>query len=275
MWLFTKIGFFSAVQKTGTDELTIRARVYEDLERLREQYLPDLSPTIGHAGTDYPWRATVAHSKFAAALGRIALDVDYGNFKNEVAKSQGKDRAARYGKVWSVLYDLPEHEYQLLEAHWLSAVANGQKVAYGGVVFDERGFVLLREPRNHFDGYVWTFAKGRPDPGETPAQTALREVNEETGVEARIVGALPNDYRGGTTINRYFLMLARSGEGYVDPDDRETASIAWCSPEEAVRRIGETKNQIGRERDLAVLADALNALPSVGHTLAGQNEQSI
>jgi len=38
MWLFTRLGFFSAVQKPGTDELTILTRVYEDLERLRQQY---------------------------------------------------------------------------------------------------------------------------------------------------------------------------------------------------------------------------------------------
>jgi hypothetical protein len=52
MWLFTNIGFFSAVQKSGTDCLTIRSRVKGDLETLREKYLPELSPTIGHGGTD-------------------------------------------------------------------------------------------------------------------------------------------------------------------------------------------------------------------------------
>ena len=31
MWLFTTVGFFSAVQKSGTDDLTIRARVRDDL----------------------------------------------------------------------------------------------------------------------------------------------------------------------------------------------------------------------------------------------------
>ena len=35
MWLFTTVGFFSVVQKPGTDKLTVRARVAPDLDRLR------------------------------------------------------------------------------------------------------------------------------------------------------------------------------------------------------------------------------------------------
>jgi hypothetical protein len=74
--LFTNSGFFSIVQKSGTPFLTVRTRVREDLDNLRNRYLPELSPTTGHAGTDYPWRATVPHTAFASALGKIALDID-------------------------------------------------------------------------------------------------------------------------------------------------------------------------------------------------------
>jgi len=108
MWLFTPIGFFSIVKKTGTAHLTIRSRVKGDLDSLREDFLPELSPTQGHAGTDYPWRATVSHEALAAAVGRMVLAIDYPNFKNEVATKQGHARAKRYGGVWSVLADLPE-----------------------------------------------------------------------------------------------------------------------------------------------------------------------
>lgn len=106
MWLFTNFGFFSIVQKPGTDFLTVRARVRGDLDTLRECYLPALSATQAKGGTDYPWRATVVHADFAAALGRIVMDLDYSNYKNEVAARQGKSRADRYGKVWSALYDM-------------------------------------------------------------------------------------------------------------------------------------------------------------------------
>jgi 8-oxo-dGTP pyrophosphatase MutT (NUDIX family) len=259
MWLFTNIGFFSAVQKPGTDFLTVRARVKQDLDNLREKYLPHLSATQAKGGTDYPWRATVSHADFAAALGKIAMDIDYSNYKNEVTARQGKARASRYGKVWQALYDMPEDAptKQPDTLPWSRTIAAGKKVAYGGVVLDPAGNVLLREPKNHFDGYVWTFAKGRPDPGETPEQTALREVYEETGVHATIISPLPGEFAGGTTINRYFLMTAQAGSGGIAPDDKETASVRWANPDEAVQLLALTTNPTGRKRDAAVLAAAL------------------
>lgn len=131
------------------------------------------------------------------------------------------------------------------------------KKAYGAVIFDSNGLVLLREPKNHFDGYVWTFPKGRTDPGETPEQTALREVKEETGVDATIVSLLPGQYLGGTSVTRYFLMTAEVGAGGVAPDDKETASVKWMTPAEARQHIMQTTNTTGRKRDLAVLDTAL------------------
>jgi hypothetical protein len=71
MWLFTTIGFFSAVQKSGTDDLTIQVRVRDDLDRLRAKYLPELGPTKVGGGTDYPYRATVSHDAFARACGKM------------------------------------------------------------------------------------------------------------------------------------------------------------------------------------------------------------
>jgi len=129
--------------------------------------------------------------------------------------------------------------------------------AYGGVIFDSNGLVLLREPKNHYDGYVWTHPKGRTDPGETPEQTALREVKEETGVDATIVSLLPGEYLGGTSITRYFLMTAAADSGGVPPDDKETTSVKWMTPNEARQHIMRTVNETGRKRDLAVLDAAL------------------
>lgn len=140
---------------------------------------------------------------------------------------------------------------------WSATVPPGKKVAYGGVVFDPEGRVLLREPRNHFDGYVWTFPKGRPDPGESPEATALRETFEETGVQATIDRAIPGEFPGGTTINRYFLMSAPLESGAVPDNDPETQAIRWVAPAEAMRMIGMTTNALGRERDLNVLTSAL------------------
>lgn len=129
----------------------------------------------------------------------------------------------------------------------------GVKAAYGGVVFDEKSRVLLREPAGHFGGYAWTFAKGRADSGESPEEAALREVREETGVEAEIIMEIPGWFVGTTSDTRFFVMRP-----LVDHGDfrSETATVRWATFKEAERLIGLTPSQIGRARDLEILAAA-------------------
>jgi 8-oxo-dGTP pyrophosphatase MutT (NUDIX family) len=255
MWLFTPIGYYSIVQKPRTTYLTVRARVLSDLIALRERYLPELSAPKATPGNDYPYRATVSHEAFSKALGKMVLDLDYDNFKNTVRSQQGPAREKCYHRVWETLRGLSETESAL---PWPNKAPAGLKVAYGGVVLDPDGHLLLREPRNHYDGYVWTFPKGRPDPGETPQETALRETREETGANARILAPIPGEFAGGTTINRYFLMAAPAGSGGVPKDDKETNATRWVTPAEARTLIEQTTNAAGRKRDLAVLAAALD-----------------
>lgn len=122
--------------------------------------------------------------------------------------------------------------------------------SYGGAVLDEHGRLLLREVAGHFKGYVWTLPKGRADPDETPEQTALREVREETGIEAEIVGQVPGIFSGLESETRYFLMRPLRDHGHHDP---ETARVGWFQLDEAERLLGLTTHATGRERDLAIL----------------------
>ena len=134
--------------------------------------------------------------------------------------------------------------------------SGSKALAAGGVVFDDAGRVLLVEPKGHFDGYVWTFPKGRPEPGESLEQAAVREVLEESGVEAEIVSAIPGVYEGGTTRNVYFRIALVADSGVVRD---ESQSRRWVTPLEAEHLLGLTKNAMGRARDLAVLRDALQS----------------
>ena len=61
-------------------------------------------------------------------------------------------------------------------------------VAAGGVVLDGSGDTasVLVVHRPAYDD--WSLPKGHLDPGETPVVAALREVAEETGVRAHIIG---------------------------------------------------------------------------------------
>ena len=99
----------------------------------------------------------------------------------------------------------------------------------------------------------WVFPKGHIDPGETPEIAAEREVLEEAGVEARILGSvgvteIPRERR--TICVEFFLMeyVRNQGPG-------EGRKQRWCTYEET----------------LALLSfDDLCALLRRSHSLAAQ-----
>src|SRR6267154_1980290 len=66
----------------------------------------------------------------------------------------------------------------------------GKHAAAGIIVKDKKGNILIYSPKNNFGGYKNTFSKGTVEPGQTPQEAAIRELKEETGVEAKITGHL-------------------------------------------------------------------------------------
>ena len=127
------------------------------------------------------------------------------------------------------------------------------KKAYGGIIIDEFERVLLREPSWHYNDQVWTFAKGGPNRGESPERTALREVLEETGIQAEIVAKIPGSFDGSETSNEFFLMRPVADTGHFD---WETWTIKWVNQEEAAHLLSLTSRPKRRDRDLAVLSSA-------------------
>ena len=125
--------------------------------------------------------------------------------------------------------------------------------AYGVVLINAKGEVLLREPTGHYGGYVWTFAKGRPDPGETPEKTAIREAREETGYHVELLEVIPEAFPGTTTSSAFYLAGPIGKQG---KPTNETSSTRWVSFDEAVDLISQTNSKTGRERDLSILRAA-------------------
>jgi 8-oxo-dGTP pyrophosphatase MutT (NUDIX family) len=111
----------------------------------------------------------------------------------------------------------------------------------GGVVIDERGWVLLIRARDLRNRAVWTLPKGASAEGESGAATAVREVREETGYRCEVVQELePVTYwfqRNGRRIRktvRWFLMRPVTKEG---EHDHEVDEVAWASRDEALTRL--------------------------------------
>jgi 8-oxo-dGTP pyrophosphatase MutT (NUDIX family) len=138
--------------------------------------------------------------------------------------------------------------------------------AGGVVVRVVRGRPMLAaiRPQGKPDG-VWALPKGNIDPGESPADTAIREVREETGVEARLVEKLGDvryvyTRRGGARIFKvvsFFLLRATRGRiGDIDESMQvEVAEARWLPLDEAPRLLS-----YGGEREMAAKArDRLGA----------------
>jgi 8-oxo-dGTP pyrophosphatase MutT (NUDIX family) len=135
------------------------------------------------------------------------------------------------------------------------------KRAYGGVVINPNGEVLLREPAGHHKGDRWTFAKGKPQPGESPEQTALREVLEESGYRTQILVKIPGSFAGSRTCNEYFLMAPIEDTRRFSA---ETQSVRWATVKEARQLILLNQKPKRRRRDLRVLKLALALFRSLG-----------
>ena len=133
------------------------------------------------------------------------------------------------------------------------------KQAFGGVMVNSDGKFLLREPSNHFDGYVWTWPKGKRDADEHPSETAVREVHEETGHKGVIVEPLPGTYTSGSSSTSNFYIMHHDGNT-PDKHDSETNALKWANYNEAKNLIGQSTNVGGRNRDLAILEKAHNHL---------------
>lgn len=123
-------------------------------------------------------------------------------------------------------------------------------------MINEEGQVLLVEPNGHFDNTVWTWPKGKPNSGETAEQTALREVLEETGYQAAILGKIPGAWKGTTGQTEYYLMKPEGQQGAFD---KEVASTKWVDPAQAPDFISMTTKTKARQRDMEVLAAAVNS----------------
>lgn len=110
----TPLGFFSAVEhRDAPGDVLVRARVRLDLVNLLD-CAGDPDITIERTlGADYPFRARMSKTRWATLCMLLAETIDYPNFKSEVARVQGAQRASTYTSVWHRLLDLEREDPEL------------------------------------------------------------------------------------------------------------------------------------------------------------------
>ena len=101
MWLFSKSGFFSAVQhKDNPGIIHVRARFNGDLERLCRTY--GIEENVIHTPhNDYPFRMDFQRQKWAEIVQMEAAGIDYENFKGMAHDGTSRDDA--YMGCWFAL----------------------------------------------------------------------------------------------------------------------------------------------------------------------------
>jgi 8-oxo-dGTP diphosphatase len=107
--------------------------------------------------------------------------------------------------------------------------------AAGGLVVRDGTVAVVHRPK--YDD--WSLPKGKLDPGESWEQAAVREVEEETGVRARIVAELPpsryRDRKGRAKTVRWYRMEAEDADAF-EPS-AEVDELRWLAPAEAARLV--------------------------------------
>lgn len=126
----------------------------------------------------------------------------------------------------------------------------------GGIVL-KKGLVLLiknaamRDPKKAY----WGFPKGHINNGEKSEEAAVREIKEETGIEAKVIKKLGDSRyiftKDGEKVFKvvvYFLLEYVSGE--PKPQDLEVLELNWYEPEEALKLLSFQKDKDMLEKAL-------------------------
>jgi ADP-ribose pyrophosphatase YjhB (NUDIX family) len=154
----------------------------------------------------------------------------------------------RYEEVLKVAADIKTAADEALEVRretdhfvqeWLDTVGEGvpgyitPKVAVGAVVGNDLGQILLVQ---RSDNGIWLYPTGWADVGYSPAEVAVKEVKEETGIDCepvRLIAVLDGLRMGFTRVPLYSLVFyCRATGGQLQAHPLETRDVGWFSEDD-------------------------------------------
>jgi mutator protein MutT len=121
-----------------------------------------------------------------------------------------------------------------LDAHELPVA---REYSAGGLIFNENDEVAIIARHSRSGHLEWCLPKGHIEKGETPEETAVREVHEETGILGVVTGSIATiDYwfTGDTSrvhkLVHHYVLQQTGGDLTVEGDpDHEAEDAAWVS----------------------------------------------
>jgi 8-oxo-dGTP diphosphatase len=113
--------------------------------------------------------------------------------------------------------------------------ASGRKILLVAAcaLLDADGRILLAQrPEGKSLAGLWEFPGGKVEPGETPEETLIRELDEELGIQTKVACLSPLTFASHSYETFHLLMplyVCRRFEGV--PTGREGQAIKWVKPQ--------------------------------------------
>jgi ADP-ribose pyrophosphatase YjhB (NUDIX family) len=187
------------------------------------------------AAGDVDPRDLARWSETLAAIARTGLGFSENLYERE-----------RFEEVLHVAADIKAAAIELTEEldvqretdhfvqEWLDNVGVGvpgyvtPKVAIGAIVSNEEHELLLVQRR---DSGIWLYPTGWADVGYSPAEVAVKEVEEETGIECepiRLLAVIDGQRMGFSRFGMYMLLFhCRATGGELQGHPLETSDVGW------------------------------------------------
>lgn len=112
----------------------------------------------------------------------------------------------------------------------------------GGIVVKEEDSGTRVMVTQHSKHLGWDFPKGHIEAGETSEQAAIREVEEETGVIAKVIEKIDeskyfySDEEGKVFKTVVFYLMKYVGEGKATTPE-EVSGLVWLDPGEVEAKL--------------------------------------